>query len=310
MKTLVIDLKSQLIFLPEDVERIKSSIDIDYHIYAILLSHKYYIKDGMYEQKKEGIFFPVFSPTNGFSFTLPFYVNKGLDHTKLKIDIPFPYEKFFVTIEDDEWKSKNPDKEFYLNYNVTKIVDKILFQECIDRDYKIVYIGQAFGMNGERIAVDRLISHSTLQKILSDCQSIYSEYNVRILLMDFQQDYQLDYISSGGFTTIIPSAPKMPENQIINLTEAALINYFKPEYNKDFKSNFPSNKHTSYHELFDSEYTELALDLSYLYESDVFPSLDLYTDHNRISCKKNSIHYKIQKGGSILSFLPFDDDVQ
>ena len=62
MKTLVIDLKSQLIFLPEDVERIKSSIDIDYHIYAILLSHKYYIKDGMYEQKKEGIPVPGIHP--------------------------------------------------------------------------------------------------------------------------------------------------------------------------------------------------------------------------------------------------------
>ena len=309
MKALVIDLKGQLIFLPEDVDRIQSVVDMDYHIYAILLSHKYYIKDGMIEKKKEGLILYVFSPTKKTSFMLPFQVDSNLDHTKTIIKTTFPYEKFSVTIEDNEWKANNPDRDCFFEYNITKIVDKVIFQECVDYDYKIVYIGQSFGKNGERIAVDRLISHSTLQRVLSDCQSKYSDYNVRILLMNFQHDYQIDCIHSESVDTGLASASQISENQIINLTEAALINYFKPEYNKNYKLSFPNPKHISYQELYDFGYTELALDLSYLYEAENFPSLDLYTNYNRISEKKNSIHYKIQENDSILSFIPFDNEL-
>ncbi len=40
------------------------------------------------------------------------------------------------------------------------------------------------------------------------------------------------------FFNIFANSPQM--NQIINISEAALINYFKPKYNNNFKENFPN----------------------------------------------------------------------
>lgn len=307
MKSLIIDLKNQCVFYPEDIDRIKNLLDCKFHIYAILLSHKYYLNRTEIKQTKDGIFLPVFSPTNTNSFVIPFQVQKGIDHRKLTIDVQYPGEKFTVNIEDDEWKSNNPDKEYCLVYNITKIVDKLLFKTCAEIEYKIAYIGQSYGTDGSRIAVDRLFSHSTLQKVLCNCQSISSEYSVRILLMDFEQDYNIDFAQYGSFNALVSTQPQLSENQIINIAEAALIHFFKPEYNKDFVSTFPSEKHTSYREIYDKGYTEVTLDLSYLYEASPFPFLDLYTDHNRISKEKYSIRYKMRRCDSVLTSIPFDN---
>ena len=38
-------------------------------------------------------------------------------------------------------------------------------------------------------------------------------------------------------------------NQIINITEAAMINYFKPPYNINFIDNFPDKNHKGYSQL-------------------------------------------------------------
>lgn len=290
-----------------DIDRIKNLLYCKFHIYAILLSHKYYLNRTEIKQTKDGIFLPVFSPTNTNSFVIPFQVQKGIDHRKLTIDVQYPGEKFTVNIEDDEWKSNNPDKECCLVYNVTKIVDKWLFKTCSEIEYKIAYIGQSYGTDGSRIAVDRLLSHSTLQKVLSNCQSSSSEYSVRILMMDFEQDYNIDFVQYGSFNALVSTQPQLSENQIINIAEATLIHFFKPEYNKDFVSTFPSEKHTSYREIYDKGYTEVTLDLSYLYEAYPFPFLELYTDHNRISKEKYIIRYKMRRCDSVLTSIPFDN---
>ena len=164
-----------------------------------------------------------------------------------------------------------------------------------------------YGTDGSRIAVDRLLSHSTLQKVLSNCQSSSSEYSVRILLMDFEQDYNIDFVQYGSFNALVSTQPQLSENQIINIAEATLIHFFKPEYNKDFVSTFPSEKHTSYREIYDKGYTEVTLDLSYLSEAYPFPFLELYTDHNRISKEKYIIRYKMRRCDSVLTSIPFDN---
>ncbi|MGN1203048.1 MAG: hypothetical protein ACI4RF_07105, partial [Eubacterium sp.] len=116
MKALIIDLKCQCIFLPEDVERVKTVLDRDYHMYAILLSNKYYLVKNKTKKEKDKIFLPIFSPTNETSYTIPFQIYNGLDHEKIKIDSPYAHEKFSIIIEDDDWKSENPDKGFQIEY--------------------------------------------------------------------------------------------------------------------------------------------------------------------------------------------------
>lgn len=308
MKALIIDLKSQVVFFPEDVERIKSALEGVFHIYAILLSHKYYLKMDEIKQEKNGIHLPVFSPTKNSSYIIPFKVSEGLDHKLIRIDSQYPYEKFSVTIEDDNWKSKNPERGYCIEYNLTKISDKALFQRFFDFNYKVLYIGQSYGKIGEREAPDRLKNHSTLQRILAECQNKYAGYNIHILLFDFKQEQIGEIYKCGNLQTIITSEPHFDERQIINITEASLIHYFKPEFNKDFVSNFPCENHTSYSGIYDAACTELAIDLSYLFESEDFPSLSLHTDNNSITKEKSYIHYKLKEGQVVLSSYSFDNE--
>ena len=308
MKALIIDLKNQAIFFPEDVERVKQALEDKSHIYAILLSHKYYLKRNEIKKDKDGIYLPVFSPTKGSCFTIPFKVYEGIDHTLITIDSQYPYERFSVTIEDENWKSQNPEKERYIEYNLSKISDKVLFLSFSDFDYKVLYIGQSYGKTGEREATDRLKNHSTLQKILAECQNKYAGYNIHILLLDFKQDQIGEVQQCGNLYTIISSEPRFDEQQIINITEASLIHYFKPEYNKNFISNFPSEKHTSYSEIFDAGCTELAIDLTYLFEAERYPSLSLHSNYHSITKVKNYIHYKLKEGQTVLSSYSSDND--
>lgn len=169
-------------------------------------------------------------------------------------------------------------------------------------------IGQSYGKIGEREAPDRLKNHSTLQRILAECQNKYAGYNIHILLFDFKQDQIGEIYKCGNLQTIITSEPHFDERQIINITEASLIHYFKPEFNKDFVSNFPCENHTSYSGIYDAACTELAIDLSYLFESEDFPSLSLHTDNNSITKEKSYIHYKLKEGQVVLSSYSFDNE--
>jgi hypothetical protein len=308
MSALIIDLKNQMVFFPEDIERVKSLIDEKYHIYAILLSHKYYLNTDNIKIKKDCIYLPVFSPKKQDSFTVPFKVYDGLDHTKVRIDSQFPYEKFSILIEDDNWKQNNPDKEYYREINLTKLSDKVLFQSYLDFNYEILYIGQSFGQAGEKTATDRLKSHSTLQKILADCLCDYSGDNIHVLLLNFIQDQIGVKTCCNGYDCIASLKPNFNEQQIVNITEAALIHYFKPKYNKDFITNFPSTKHTSYNQIIDFGCTELVLDLSYLFNAEHFPSMSLFSAKNVITKEKNYVHYRLRDGQTILTQIPFDND--
>ena len=308
MSVLIIDLKSQAVFSPEDIERIKSVLDETYHIYAILKSNKYYLRFDNTHQTKDCIHLPVFSPNNSDSFTIPYKVYDGLDHTKIRIDSQYPFEKFSITIEDEKWKSLNPEKDFYREINLSKLSDKVIFQSYLDLNYEVLYIGKSFGQAGERTATDRLKSHSTLQKILADFLSQNSGDNIHVLLLDFKQDQIGLKICCNGSYSIASIEPNFDEQQIINITEASLIHYFKPKYNKDFISEFPSKKHTSYNQIIDFGCTEVALDLSYLFNAENFPSLSLFTNINAINKGKQFIHYRLKDGQIVLSGMPFDND--
>ena len=54
---------------------------------------------------------------------------------------------------------------------------------------------------------------------------------------------------------------KFSEKQKINFTEAALINSFKPKYNKEFKNTFPSNRHIDYDECYKLDINGIMIEL-------------------------------------------------
>ena len=111
-------------------------------------------------------------------------------------------------------------------------------------DTEIVYIGQAFGVNGERLPAEELMTDPMLQKVEADLLREYPEKDLALLLLEFKSQL-LEEIDSEDedliqLEEITKNPPLELNNQILNATEAALINYFKPEYNEKFNNDFPS----------------------------------------------------------------------
>lgn len=112
-----------------------------------------------------------------------------------------------------------------------------------ETNLEVLYVGQAFGKDGKRLAIDRLLAHTTLQRILAESaeENPYDE----VLLLLFRYEHHRNIVSTAGDFSVEPSASDAEEREHlsrvghirldrksrITLAEAALINYFKPKYN-------------------------------------------------------------------------------
>jgi hypothetical protein len=126
--------------------------------------------------------------------------------------------------------------------------------EADHRDMNVLYVGQGIGKVHTRTAVDRLLNHTTLQRILAETSTNSPELEISILLYRFEHGRTM--ISNGGDLNAEPIASDQDEtahferlrsvrlnrDEVVTLAEAALINHFKPHYNTLLKStNFAAN---------------------------------------------------------------------
>lgn len=115
-------------------------------------------------------------------------------------------------------------------------------------DFKVLYIGQAFGEDGSRNAIDRLKKHETLQKI--SLKGIPDGFVLSLILLEVEKGNQLitmfnPWAKNGddGKDRIAMGLDKLfetTEAERTSLFEASMIRYFKPEFNTIFKDSFPS----------------------------------------------------------------------
>ena len=111
------------------------------------------------------------------------------EHLEIKYDI-----KDMLKVNN---KIRNKKEKEYTDEEIVKIFEKpiilesdLILKEVLRRKLQsmkmeVLYIGQSYGKNGERTALDRLSSHSTLQKILIDCHSKYRDKRIYVLLLQF-----------------------------------------------------------------------------------------------------------------------------
>lgn len=128
------------------------------------------------------------------------------------------------------------------------------------RDFEVLYVGQSYGRAG-RSAVDRLRSHSTLQRIPGEL--MYSQLDDEVALFLFP------YAPGRLFAKMDPAATAqvqgeedrarfgnavdrgLSEKQEIAVIEAGLIRYFQPPYNEKLKDSFPASTHRFLQELYE-----------------------------------------------------------
>lgn len=150
------------------------------------------------------------------------------------------------------------------------VLNNILPEEL---DYEILYIGQAYGKDGKRTALDRLSSHETVQKIYAHTSNQHPDSDIWFMLANFSQQSML--VAKGS--ALNKEDKKVEDKKIehvfenngllisdkqrINFTEAALIKYFQPKYNIEFKDSFPTLKHKSYSECYNLDIKGLMIEL-------------------------------------------------
>lgn len=130
-------------------------------------------------------------------------------------------------------------------------------------EFNVKYIGQAYGKDGSRNALDRLLSHETLQKI--SLRGVPDGYQLRALLVQVQPNNQIvtqfnprAEIKDSGDLRIRSGLDKLfgtDEKERVSLYEAAMIRYFQPEFNKEFKNSFPSTNLTVLQDCYGKDFT-------------------------------------------------------
>lgn len=139
-------------------------------------------------------------------------------------------------------------------------------------DLEVLYVGQSYGIEGARTAPGRLLSHSTLQQIYAEAIGSSPDQEIWLVLLSFEEPFLLMSFDgrSGEYGTSDEEddyhmkkvmSSEITEQQRINYTEAALIRYFEPEYNKTYKYNFPNPAHRTYSECYDVDLNTVAVEL-------------------------------------------------
>ncbi len=138
-------------------------------------------------------------------------------------------------------------------------------------NFEVKYIGQAYGKGGSRNAIDRLLKHETLQKI--SLKGVPSGYNLTLLLLEVQPNNQMYTVfnpwaenNDEDSTRIRSGIDKLyntTEQERIALYEAALIRYFSPSFNKEFKNSFPSTNLKILQDCYEKDFAAVVAEINF-----------------------------------------------
>ena len=203
-----------------------SQADRAFHIYLIGFSPKIEIDNPRFEN-------------SSLTLTVSCIGKKS----ELIFDIPQEF-KFIQTkdqcyLEDQDGQPRWPNQEHIIQ-KLSDAVDGLPFH--------VKYIGQSYGEDGSRDALDRLLKHETLQKIA--IKGIPDDQVLQVILLELLP-------ANRVLTAFLPNAENRDDDETrrqngvdklfdtteaerISLYEASLIRYFSPEFNKEFKNSFPS----------------------------------------------------------------------
>lgn len=293
----------------------------NYHIYAILACAQFYYRNEKTYIDDDGLHATIFAVLDGKEkeFNLPCVrITDGLRQDMVELHLVYPYETLQIKIIDEEFLSNSGIEANIINIPANSFLDNGGVSLVDTVEYEVLYIGQSFGKDGNRTALDRLSAHSTLQKILGEAKLNYPGKHIYLLLLEMASNLSMSFdgvskvykhdanASDDHMKLVLSDLPK--ENQIINVAEAAMIYYFKPVYNTKLVENFPNPKAKSYRQYFDLDYNSITVELDL--EFDCYPHIILFTETNSIKSVWDFIRYPLHNEKDRLSMYDiFGQDV-
>lgn len=243
-----IQIPAEAIYDEATMEKIPPVVQ-DCHIYLIGLMPNVDVVDVNQEARTLTMVFEVL----GKSYDLKWQIPDGLN-------LIFEDEQWFLS--DGEKREGMPSQE--------EVVQRLRDHSGVVT-FNVQYVGQAYGANGSRNAMDRLMRHETLQKIA--IKGIPQGYKLQILMLAIQE-------SNTVLTMLNPFAENMDdgderiasgndklfgtsEQERVSLYEAALIRYFSPIFNKEFRNSFPSTNLKVLQDCYDKDFSALVAEINF-----------------------------------------------
>lgn len=236
------------------------------HIYFICSRPNFYFIDGTVKHSENTLSGEVGYKINGIEMRFHFEYDWMLEDDAVSVSCNYPFREA-VSINNEGKEVSYVPASMIATFQSGKL-------GCYSdlSSYEILYIGQAVGKNGSRNAIERLRSHSTLQKILA--QTAYSNPDQEIMLFMYAFEHEQIFSSLDGrsgliedtdsdgqrFKTALNNRPK--KNQSINMIEAALIRYFQPKYNEKFKESKISPKLKALEKCYNLDMSGLIVELN------------------------------------------------
>jgi len=196
---------------------------------------------------------------------LVFTLKVGGTSHDLKLDIQ-PGDKL---IHDDEtWHVLQPSgQRYYLKPEALLA----LLRKQVGIHFNVQYVGQAYGSDGSRNALDRLRKHETLQKI--SILGIPPEQQLTLFLLEILPATKVITIfnpraenRTDGEARIENGIDKLygtTEQERVTLYEASLIRYFQPKFNKEFKNSFPSTNMKVLRDCYKKDFTAIVAEICF-----------------------------------------------
>lgn len=201
-----------------------------------------------------------------------------------------------------------------------RVFDILMHSEINLRPYTnllVEYVGQGFGKNGERNALDRLIGegkkggHGALQRLLSELQTTWINEEIFIGFYSFEFS-RIIFFAGASHTEY--DEPKFTFDEAPNrmasigdfeidqelrndLAEASLIRYFEPRLNTIYKTVFPMRSHKMLEKFYENDVTGLFISLS-----SVERFVDLYSE-KIVPSDKHLIQFPITDEEGRATFL-------
>lgn len=205
-----------------------------------------------------------------------------------RYELTWPMPEGVEMVETDRgWFIKSGDR--YWAPSDDEIAQRLNGEQDAVR-FDVLYIGQAYGKDGSRNALDRLLKHETLQRI--SVKGVPADRRLTILMLEIEPANRMITIMNPwaenkeeGGARISAGLDKLfgtSEAERVTLYEASLIRYFQPPFNKEFKESFPSTNLKVLADCYDKDFSalisEICIDkLPFKMTSDAVPPSQYHT---------------------------------
>ena len=147
--------------------------DFPSHIYSIVRRPRVLIDEAslsVSESVVSGIFIV---RSSAGSVTYPFQMRNGLGSANVKLSAPYPHYLLFAHDESGAQIS-SAKASLLASLNDIEMGESLAFE--------VLYVGQAYGVEGSRTSLERLASHETLQTIYSKAAAETPDLEIWIML--------------------------------------------------------------------------------------------------------------------------------